>query len=53
MFPQAILRRWRSYRAALSRIFPGKRIAAALVWTEGPSLMPLPNTLLDAEIGAD
>jgi ATP-dependent helicase/nuclease subunit A len=39
------------YRAALAKIFPGRRIAAALVWTEGPRLMPLPDALLDAEIG--
>jgi ATP-dependent helicase/nuclease subunit A len=39
------------YRAALAKIFPGKRIAAALVWTEGPRLMRLPDALLDAEIG--
>ena len=24
------------YREAAARIFPGKRIACALVWTEGP-----------------
>ncbi len=39
------------YRAALAKIFPGKRIVSALVWTEGPRLMPLPDTLLEAEIG--
>ncbi|HWD49800.1 MAG TPA: double-strand break repair helicase AddA [Rhizomicrobium sp.] len=38
------------YRAALAKVFPGKRIAMALVWTEGPHLMPLPDALLDAEI---
>jgi ATP-dependent helicase/nuclease subunit A len=38
------------YRAALARIFPDRRIACALVWTEGPSLMELPTALLDAEI---
>ncbi|HEY5337152.1 MAG TPA: double-strand break repair helicase AddA [Rhizomicrobium sp.] len=38
------------YRAALSKVFPGKRIACALVWTEGPSLMPLSDALMDAEI---
>jgi ATP-dependent helicase/nuclease subunit A len=37
------------YRAAAARIFPGKRIGCALVWTEGPSLMPLSPALLDAE----
>ncbi|HEY1837205.1 MAG TPA: double-strand break repair helicase AddA [Rhizomicrobium sp.] len=40
------------YRAALAKIFPGRRIACALVWTEGPSLMPLPDAKLDAEIRA-
>jgi len=40
------------YKAALSRVFPGKRITCALVWTDGPSLMPLPDDMLEAEIGA-
>jgi ATP-dependent helicase/nuclease subunit A len=40
------------YRAALAKIFPGRRIACALVWTEGPRLMALPDALLDAEIAA-
>jgi ATP-dependent helicase/nuclease subunit A len=40
------------YRAALAKIFPGRRIATALIWTEGPRLMPLPQALLEAEIGA-
>ncbi|MBV9905458.1 MAG: PD-(D/E)XK nuclease family protein, partial [Alphaproteobacteria bacterium] len=38
------------YRAGASRIFPGKRVACALVWTEGPTLMELSNNLLDAEL---
>jgi ATP-dependent helicase/nuclease subunit A len=37
------------YRAALAKIFPGRRIACALVWTEGPSLMMLDEAVLDAE----
>ncbi len=37
------------YRAAAERIFPGKRIACALVWTEGPVLMELSAAFLDAE----
>ena len=40
------------YRAALAKIFPAKRIASALVWTEGPALMALPDGLLDAQIAA-
>ncbi len=38
------------YRAGATRIFPGRRIACALVWTEGPRLMPLSGALLDAEL---
>ncbi|MGH6879165.1 MAG: double-strand break repair helicase AddA, partial [Rhizomicrobium sp.] len=38
------------YRAALARVFPGKRIDCALVWTEVPTLMPLPAEVLDAEL---
>jgi len=38
------------YRAALAKIYPGKRIDCALVWTDGARLMPLPASLLDAEI---
>jgi ATP-dependent helicase/nuclease subunit A len=37
------------YRAAAMRIFPGRRIACALVWTEGPALLPLTDELLEAE----
>jgi ATP-dependent helicase/nuclease subunit A len=40
------------YRAALAKIFPAKRIACALVWTEGPRLMRLPDALMEAEIAA-
>jgi ATP-dependent helicase/nuclease subunit A len=38
------------YRAALQKIYPGKRIDCALVWTDGARLMPLPSALLDEEI---
>jgi ATP-dependent helicase/nuclease subunit A len=38
------------YRAALARIYPGKRIECALIWTVGPRLMKLPAALLDAEM---
>jgi ATP-dependent helicase/nuclease subunit A len=48
--PQLYLTQMTLYRAALSKIFPGRRITCALVWTEAPCLMPLPQELLDAEI---
>jgi ATP-dependent helicase/nuclease subunit A len=35
------------YRAALSKIYPQKRIACALVWTDGARAMRLPDSLLD------
>ena len=38
------------YRAGLQKIYPGKRIDCALVWTDGARLMALPASLLDAEI---
>jgi ATP-dependent helicase/nuclease subunit A len=38
------------YRAGASKIFPHRRIACALVWTEGPSLMALSDALLDDEM---
>jgi ATP-dependent helicase/nuclease subunit A len=37
------------YRAAAAHIFPGRRIACALIWSEGPSLMALSAALLEAE----
>jgi ATP-dependent helicase/nuclease subunit A len=33
------------YGAVLERIFPGRRIEAALVWTDGPKLMPVAENL--------
>jgi ATP-dependent helicase/nuclease subunit A len=38
------------YRAALAKIFPSKKVRCALIWTEGPLLMPLPEELLDAAV---
>jgi len=37
------------YRAALSKIYPGKHISCALIWTDGPRAMRLPDSLLDEE----
>jgi len=36
-----------AYRAAIRVVFPGRRVKAALLWTEIPSLMDLPDDLLD------
>ncbi|HMK40018.1 MAG TPA: PD-(D/E)XK nuclease family protein, partial [Methyloceanibacter sp.] len=37
-----------SYRLALKRLFPGRRLRAALLWTDGPNLMEIPSTSLDS-----
>jgi ATP-dependent helicase/nuclease subunit A len=37
------------YRLAAKKIFPGRRIACALLWTAAPRLIPLPEDFLDAE----
>ena len=49
--PQIYRTQMALYRAGASKIFPGRRIACALVWTEGPRLMALSDALLDAELG--
>ena len=34
------------YAAVLAEVFPGRRIEAALVWTDGPKLMPVPGKMI-------
>ena len=41
------LRQMAAYRALLRRIYPGVPVRCALLWTETPRLMPLPDALLD------
>jgi ATP-dependent helicase/nuclease subunit A len=38
------------YAAVLAEIFPGRTIEAALVWTDGPALMVVPEKLLRAAL---
>jgi ATP-dependent helicase/nuclease subunit A len=40
------------YAAVLRTVFPGRRIEAALVWTDGPKLMPVPEKLLASTLAA-
>ncbi|ACG76614.1 helicase, UvrD/Rep family [Phenylobacterium zucineum HLK1] len=42
----AYLRQMALYSAVLAEVFPGRRIEAALVWTDGPKLMPVPENLM-------
>ena len=46
--PEAYLLQLAAYRLALARIYPGKRIEAALLWTYEARLMPVPAEKLDA-----
>ena len=38
------------YRAVLARIFPGKTVRAALLFTDGPKLMEVPAAAMDAAL---
>ncbi|MBC7521202.1 MAG: double-strand break repair helicase AddA [Sandarakinorhabdus sp.] len=40
------LRQMAAYVAALERVFPGRQVAAALLYTEGPRLIALPDALI-------
>ena len=40
------LRQLAAYQAALARIYPGREIRCALLWTEGPRLMPIRPEML-------
>lgn len=35
------------YVAVLRQVFPGRHVEAALVWTDGPLLMPVPSDLVE------
>ncbi|MCS6932668.1 MAG: double-strand break repair helicase AddA [Acetobacteraceae bacterium] len=45
--PAAYLRQMAAYRGLLRAAFPGREVVSALVWTYGPRVMLLPDTLLD------
>ena len=50
--PALYLRQLATYRTALARIYPGRRIDCALLWTEGPRLMPIsPARLTEPALG--
>ncbi|MFQ5773734.1 MAG: double-strand break repair helicase AddA [Kiloniellaceae bacterium] len=46
--PPLYLRQMAAYRAVLTRIYPGRRIECALLWTDGPRLMQLSDAALSA-----
>jgi len=48
--PKVYLAQMALYRAAAAKIFPGKRVACGLVFTDGPRLLQLSDRALDGEI---
>ncbi len=48
----AYLRQMALYWAVLGEVFPGRTIEAALVWTDGPKLMPIPELLMTNSLAA-
>jgi ATP-dependent helicase/nuclease subunit A len=46
--PEHHLRQMAAYAAALAIIFPERRVEAALLYTSGPTLIPLPESALYA-----
>ena len=40
------------YAAVLTEVFPGRAVEAALVWTDGPKLMPVPEVLMAGALDA-
>ena len=50
--PAAYLNQMAAYRAILAKIYPGKSVKSALLWTSTARLMPLDGSILDAQAGS-
>jgi ATP-dependent helicase/nuclease subunit A len=50
--PGTYIRQLALYRAVLRRLYPDKRVRAALLWTDVPDLMEIPASVLDAAINS-
>ncbi|MGD9919883.1 MAG: double-strand break repair helicase AddA [Pseudorhodoplanes sp.] len=48
--PRTYCRQLALYRALLQRIYPGKMVRAALVWTDNATLMEIPQDALDSAV---
>jgi len=46
----AYLRQMAIYWAVLAEVFPEREVEAALVWTDGPKLMPIPENLISQSL---
>lgn len=45
--PGVYIRQMRAYRDAVSKVYPGRAVTCALLWTDGPRLMVLPESILN------
>ena len=45
--PEIYLRQLAAYKRALEKVYPGRQVECALLWTDAPSLMPVPADMLD------
>ena len=45
--PMSYVAQLAAYRLVLTRLFPGKPVRAALLWTEAPRLMEIPTAILN------
>ena len=50
--PEGILRQMAAYRAAIRAIYPGREVAAGVIWTSARRLMWLPDAVLDRAMAA-
>ena len=48
--PQGYVRQLALYRAALQKLYPGRAVRAALIWTEVPDLMELSVEVMEAAL---
>ncbi|MCC6920286.1 MAG: double-strand break repair helicase AddA [Alphaproteobacteria bacterium] len=48
--PEAYLAQMALYREAMRAAFPGRAVQCALLWTEAPDLMALPDSVLDVTL---
>ncbi|MBQ8101561.1 MAG: double-strand break repair helicase AddA [Afipia sp.] len=48
--PQAYVRQLALYRDVLQRLYPGRPVRCALLWTETAAIMEIPASALDAEL---
>jgi len=48
--PRSYVAQLALYRAVLQKLYPGREVRAALVWTDIPDLLAVPNTALEAAL---